>query len=250
MTVNEVQELFCCCCHFFYCLCFLNTSHRPVVSVPNAVNNTKSIELLSNISLRALKSDAFVSIDTHVLQLLIPYKVQIGLSKFQRKFRRNQRIKMERESTLVNLLKESFREEYLRAPESKQYDRSMGTVSLLLGDHLEVFDGLVYHHGIYIGIRDGVMSVLDNSQEIFANGKSIQYRSLTDFIGDRLKFSIIKCRCLGNEEEDEFRLNVVRIASLLEELDYTDLQMYDVIKWNCENFAWMCSTHGSICYSI
>ena len=64
MTVNEVQELFCCCCHFFYCLCFLNTSHRPVVSVPNAVNNTKSIELLSNISLRALKSDAFVSIDT------------------------------------------------------------------------------------------------------------------------------------------------------------------------------------------
>ena len=111
MTVNEVQELFCCCCHFFYCLCFLNTSHRPVVSVPNAVNNTKSIELLSNISLRALKSDAFVSIDTHVLQLLIPYKIQIGL-------------------------------------------------------------------------------------------------------------------------------------------DYTDLQKYDVIKWNCENFAWMCSTHGSICYSI
>jgi hypothetical protein len=88
------------------------------------------------------------------------------------------------------------------------------------------------------------MTVLDNSDTVGNNGKSIQYRKLTDFLGNRPTFNIIKCQCPTNEDEDVFRSNVVKIAQLLEKCDYATLQQYELIKWNCECFAWTCSTHG------
>ena len=199
-------------------------------------------ELLSSISLRAVKSDTFLSIDSHVLQLLIPYKVQVGLSKFQRKFRRNQRIKLERKSTLDNWLRKSCSREDIQVPEFKEYERSTGILAILLGDHLEVFDSQV-HYGIYFGIRNDVATVLDNTHEKNANGKSIQYRSLTDFLGYHQTFSIMNCQCPKTQDQCAFRLNVVRIAILLEECDYNHIQTYDLIKWNCDTYSWMCSTH-------
>jgi hypothetical protein len=151
---------------------------------------------------------------------------------------------MENKLLLEKLLDKSSREEYLKSTESTNYDKSTGITKIRLGEHLEVFDGLVYHHGIYIGLRNEVMTVLDNSNTVGINGKSIQYRLLTEFLGNRQTFNIIKCQCPTNEDEEVFRHDVVKIAELLEECDYATLQQYKLIKWNCECFAWTCSTHG------
>lgn len=81
------------------------------------------------------------------------------------------------------------------------------------------------------------------------NGKSIQYRELVDFIGDRLTFDVIECKCPINEDEVLFRSKIMEIAELFEKCDDETVQTYKLIEWNCECFAWTCTTHGFKCDS-
>jgi hypothetical protein len=190
--------------------------------------------------MHAMSPETFLSIDSQILYLLVPNKIQVALSVFQRAFQEDQRIKMENKSRLEKLLEDLFRKEYLRATNMTNYGIIKGVAILQPGEHIAVYDGSVYHHGIYMGIKNEGPLVLDNCAEKGINGKSIQYRKLEDFIGDRLSFDVIECKCPSK---------IMEIAELFEKCDYETVQTYDLIKWNCECFAWTCATHGFKCDS-
>jgi len=221
---------------------------------PHVLHTAPTLTVLKNnslgyLSLHAMPSEIFLTIDSEILYLVVPNEIQVALSVFQLAFQKHRRLKMEVKFLLEKLLDESFREEYLRPTQSIKYRRDNGTTIMKEGEHIAVFDKFVYHHGIYLGNCDGVAMVLDNSDTRGRDGKSIQYRTLEEFLGDRKEFVIVTCKCPENEDHVAFRSRVVLIAKYLQECDYESVQKYHLLKWNCECFAWVCATHGVKCNS-
>lgn len=137
----------------------------PAISTVVKNKNITALGCLSCISLHAMSSDKFLSIDSQILYLIVPNKIQVALSIFQRAFQEHQRIKMENKALLEKLLNESFRKEYLLATNMTNYKIVNGVAFIRPGEHIAVYDGSVYHHGIYMGIKNKCALVLDNCAE-------------------------------------------------------------------------------------
>ena len=198
----------------------------------------------STLVTQSLRVVDIVSIDPYILSLVVPWQVQLSLSRWQCLYRLRLRERTANKSTLECLVKQAFRKEYLRSPRATTYDRETGCTVIRRGDHIAVFDGMVYHHGIYLGFNEDkqVSEVMDNSKERCVDGKSIQRRTLRQFLGNRQEFDVITSRCPSKDEEKEYNNHTITIAETLRELDYPTFQTYDAFSWNCETFALVCTT--------
>ena len=202
---------------------------------------TNRVPLL--VSLCIQKID-IVAIDPYLLSLVVPWQVQLSLGRLQCLFRVRFRERMEKKSILECLMKRAFRQEYLRSPTATTYDRETGCTVIRKGDHIAVFDGMVYHHGIYLGFNEDlqISEVMDNSKELGADGKSIQRRTLRQFLGNRQEFDVMASRCPPKDEKKEYNDHTITIAEALRVLEYSIFQTYDAFSWNCETFALVCTT--------
>jgi hypothetical protein len=95
---------------------------------------------------------------------------------------------------------------------------------LQLGDRLVREKGILSkHHGIYVGIHDGIPLVAENQ-----NGIGVQYISLSNFLlGNSANLTRIE-KFKGTEEAR--RSIIPRINKLLG-------TQYDLINFNCEHFV-------------
>jgi hypothetical protein len=226
------------------CTCVSNIGLKQLIVKMTEINISLQI-----LSLRAMRSETLMSIDSTILYLLVPSEIQTALSTFQLVIRRRRLVKMEALSRLQRLLDTELRKDYLKSNGMTLFNPVQGAAIIRPGEHIAVFGKIVFHHGIYIGLKDGDPTVLDNSDKKEANGKSIQYRRLTDFVGDSTSFGIVKCRCPEGTDEESYRQKVVTLATLMEQCDHESVQTYRLLKWNCESFAWFCSSLGTKCNS-
>ena len=192
----------------------------------------------------ALRVVGTLSLDAHILALVVPWHFQRSLGRLQRVFRRRLEKRMTEKGKLERLVDQSFRQEYLRSPGATAYDSATGCTIIRDGDHIAVFDGMVYHHAIYLGLNANrrVCEVMDNSKARGADRKSIQRRTLSEFIGGRSAFVIMASRCPAGEDHEEYNRNTIRIAEALRDTDDMTLQTYNALRWNCETFALVCTT--------
>ena len=183
-----------------------------------------------------------------VFLLPATWTIQEALGKLQRSFRDRVRARMEQKNTLERLLKRTFREEYLRDSKATTYRRTAGINRLRGGEHIAVFEGKgsVYHHGIFMGYDEQMkdLKVLDNSNTRGADGKSIQARTLDNFLGESPYFDIITSPLSEDIDIDEYRKTTMNIAEMLRALEHPTLQSYDLFSWNCETFALVCTTRS------
>ena len=131
----------------------------------------------------------------------MPNKIQIASSTFQLTFKERCHLNMEGRNPLEILLDRASRELFLQPNEVTAHNVVDGFSILQRGDHIVVYDGMVQHHGIYLGVTDNHRMVMDNSSQKCDNGKSIQCRRLGDFLKIRRKFLIVKCKCPADEKE-------------------------------------------------
>ena len=208
--------------------------------------NTKRRRQQRPLVLLCLSSINLLTVDPHVLCLVVPWTIQEALGKLQRSFRGRIRARMEQKNTLERLLKRTFREEYLQDSKATTYLRTAGINRLRGGEHIAVFEGKgsVYHHGIFMGYDEQMkdLKVLDNSNTRGADGKSIQARTLDHFLGESPYFDIIASS--SNTNINKYRKTTMKIAEMLRALEYPTLQTYDLLSWNYETFALVCSTRS------
>ena len=209
-------------------------------------NTKRQQRPLRSLVFLCLSSTNLLTVDPHVLCLVVPWTIQEALGKLQRSFRGRIRARMEQKNTLERLLKRTFREEYLQDPKATTYRRTVGINLLRGGEHIAVFEGKgsVYHHGIFMGYDEQMkdLKVLDNSNTRGADGKSIQARTLDHFLGESPYFDIIASS--SNTNINKYRKTTMKIAEMLRALEYPTLQTYDLLSWNCETFALVCSTRS------
>jgi hypothetical protein len=99
----------------------------------------------------------------------------------------------------------------------------MALVNLQIGDRLIRPKGRIKHHGIYIGIIDGVHTVAENQR-----GHGVQLISYDQFMNESLGV-IVRIQKFNGSETD--RTNVIpRIYALLG-------MNYNLFFFNCEHFA-------------
>lgn len=107
------------------------------------------------------------------------------------------------------------------------------------GEHLVVMeageDGY-QHHGLYLGLRDGVHSVVELTS---TNG--IEVPRYATFVDGKQYLYVIPYSVGDGPEEDEQRKNAIDIAEFfIKHRQY--VREYDLLTWNCECFALMCKT--------
>jgi hypothetical protein len=91
------------------------------------------------------------------------------------------------------------------------------------------------------------LQVLDNSNTKGPDGKSIQWRTMDEFLGRQiLDFDIISSPCAEGEDSIAFGETTMEFARQLQALEYCDLHKYNVLCNNCETFALICTTR-SLC---
>lgn len=97
------------------------------------------------------------------------------------------------------------------------------------GNHIKVSRGLYDHHGIYMGIRNGVHVVA----ELAKPGEGGVVRLVTWATFGR-----------GSEVQIVDHPNGLPLQAVVDNVIRTPRwRKYDLLDWNCEHFATWCSTH-------
>ena len=201
----------------------------------------------------------FKQSESHLLYCLTPFWIHDCIGQFVVKYWRPF-VKMRENAleTLQNLLNDTSeaRESFFRPLNSIQMSDSSG---LSLGDHIAVFNGSVYHHGIYIGNEeviynqnyyfgdkdvsfDDLLAQQTNQVPIvfmgvfitvFGNNRTqnIKKRSLVKFLNGKTEFVMI---CHPYFDYDK-RLHIVSLANHFQILQS---RPYNIM--NCEHFANLC----------
>lgn len=206
---------------------------------------------LQALCIRALPTQTWFELDPHLQYILYPPAYHRALSRLQHVWFEKFRVQMEEQASLLEKLqRRAFRKQYLRHPSARTFERNEDNIwGLEAGEHMAVFDGMVFHHGIFLGKNPEThrLEVMDNSNDVSnVTGKSIQIRTLGEFLGNRREFDILECKCPEGQDETEFRREIVNMAYELYGLQYNTLvHNYNAVTWNCECFVWYCVTQGT-----
>jgi Lecithin retinol acyltransferase len=198
-------------------------------------------------ALRSLPSETFcIFCDSHLLSLLIPYPIQAILRRFQKRFLLYLRWKMERERVIQKMLSDAQLEKMLQPNNLIRFSVSNNTFisgyrSLRPGDHIVVFMGKFYHHGIYLG-DDNVADVNRGRQ------RALDVVHFDKFLAGQRSFGVVHYDLPLGQDIDEFHRGTIAIVQYM--LNQNKLfQTYRLLTENCECFAICCITRGFLCES-
>ena len=146
-------------------------------------------------------------------------------------------------SQFRDLFRQEKRQELLRPESCKVYSSIRGTHKLDQGDHIVVFTGDIFHHGIYLGDFLVAHLVSDSTP-------AIQKCSLEEFIAMGCGGLHI-CIMSHNNLPDEIRKAIVQLSLLcLKNPAYHKFNEYNAIDNNCEHFVTFIITGGNIRHSF
>ena len=125
------------------------------------------------------------------------------------------------------------------------------------GDHIVVLiggrNGYV-HHGIVLGVDRGGFEVAHFSAPEDERKLRLIIESFEVFLEGYISYGIVPYCGADDQPMDALTEQAPRersasIARLLVASPLKELHTYDLIKWNCESFAWCCKTGGIKCTS-
>lgn len=203
------------------------------------------VSSLSVICIRALLDTDLSTLSAHVLSLVVPHPIQRALSRFQRRFLCYLRWKMARACQFQRIFASAALEERLQPAHLERYSVLMGNfaeglISLVPGNHIVVFLGKYYHHGIYLG-HGRVADVNVNRPRALADV------SVDAFLARRQGFGVV--RYPTTQDVDAFHQGTLDIVRYMMDEQHRMFQTYRVLSENCECFALCCVTRGFLCES-
>jgi hypothetical protein len=231
-------------CIFFPLVC--TTSHTKAhhcKGVMKKKNEIKKIHSLQYLSIKSLRYQYWQGLPLHSQKCLYPYFLPIRRLQRQILARRRRRM-----SAIDNLLLQQMGLD-LRPSNSIVLTESHAHLHIVEGDHLAVViigSGGVYHHGIYLGVRDGIPKVADFSSPTgdkkMRDGR-LRIVDYTDFVRDKGLVYVVPYEKDSPEKLDaDNRRNAVELAILMVNDPNPDFHKYNLMSWNCECFALMCKT--------
>jgi hypothetical protein len=150
---------------------------------------------------------------------------------------------MNESSQLKDLFRKEKRQELLRPNSCKVYSSIRGTQDLKQGDHIAVFTGNVFHHGIYLGGYSVAHLVSDSTP-------AIQKCSLEVFIAmgcDKIHI----CLMSYDNLPDKIRDAITQLSLFcLKNPTYHKFMEYNAIDNNCEHFVTFIITGGNTRHSF
>lgn len=181
----------------------------------------------------------FASIPIHIQRCLFPYTTQVGLL---------QRIIINRRRTMMKILDENLLAQIgldLKPQNALRKKVVDALVTISPGEHLVVpirHSGGVYHHGLYIGVREGKGWVAEFGK--FKGGKRLQIIPCSDFLKGHKHVYIVPYdfKLENTDMERTHRTQAVEIAEAMVASNDPDFNKYNILRWNCECFVLMCKT--------
>lgn len=205
----------------------------------------------------------------HCLDIyLCPSEIHHKLSIFQHTWRNVWSKKMSALLEVNKLFHKKFREELLCPSNVTFYAPIDAGRILQKGDHIVVFTGDVYHHGIYIGdgyvvhvVSELCSFVIFDSRVKTSNSSALQKTTISEFVGNRNHVGIIYHSYMKEEidangemvqvmidtNSNDFRNETVTITNdLLQNVSAGGLlfRHYHLLSSNCECFAWAVITRN------
>jgi hypothetical protein len=206
-------------------------------------NETRKIHSLQYRSIKSLRYQHWKALPLHFQKCLYPYFLPVGRLQRQILARRRRRM-----SAVEELLLQQMGLD-LRPSNAIILTVSSARLFIVEGDHLAVMirgSGGVYHHGIYLGIRDGAPKVADFSSPTgdrkMRDGR-LRIIDYDEFVRDKGHVYVVPYEKDSPEKLDaDNRRNAVELAILMVSDPNPDFHKYNLLSWNCECFALMCKT--------
>ena len=197
---------------------------------------------LSTLCLLSMRHDAWQGLDPHVRCCLYPGVVQLQM--LLKQWLRRRRMQMEAVESLVDLLGGMDLK-----PEGTDDGHEVTDVwALRAGDHVIISKkGLVYHHGIFIGDIEGHSRpcFADMGREDKHEEPKLRIVEYPVFMRGYSTYFIVSYNMSDTNKEATARDKAVDMAIKLVACPVSRvLNKYDVLKRNCECFAWFCKTGG------
>ena len=193
-------------------------------------------------------------LDQEAQYYLCPPEIHRALIAFQERWHNYWTKKMSELLRINKLFHKEFREALLRPSNITFYAPIDARLFLQKGDHIVVFIGDVYHHGIYLGDRS-VANVVSTAIP------ALQETTLAEFVGNRDRIGIVHHHFMREEENGDgvmeqvavdtnseaFRDETVSIVRVLLSHVATGgllFRHYNLLDGNCECFAWAVITRN------
>ena len=178
-----------------------------------AHDHCRAPESLSIFALRSLSSRTLCSLDSYLLSLLIPYPIQLALRRFQKRVLPYIRWKMERESFILALFENARHEALLEPNNCDRFSIRDGTfisgyLSLRPGDHIAVFLGHFYHHGIYLPNHQ--VADVDQGRQ-----RALDIVPFDKFLHGQQNFGVVHYNLPEGQDIDEFHRVTLEIVEYM-----------------------------------
>ena len=197
---------------------------------------------LQYLCIQYITFHTFVALPVHIQHCLFPYTQHV--KRLQRAILNRRKARM---SGIDNLLLSQLGLDLHPSYCKVHSDVISAVLQLTPGDHLAVLieeSGGVYHHGLYLGVRDGQCKVADFSSpsgDTKMRDGCLRIVSYAEFVKGKDVVCVIPYS--GSVEDTAAnRENAVRLADLMVGLKSPDLNRYSLLSWNCECFVLMCKT--------
>lgn len=199
---------------------------------------------LSTLCLLSMRHDEWHGLDPHIRRCIYPGGVH--LQTLIKLWLNRRRMQMEIVEHLVDLLGGLD----LKPKGTDDGHEVTDMWALQDGDHVIVSNGCgskVYHHAIYVGRQEG------HSQPCFADmgrytmdeDPRLRIVEYSPFMRNYKAYYIVKYNTCTAAEEAAARSNAVELAVKLAACPVSQVvNKYDVLRRNCECFAWFCKTGG------
>lgn len=196
---------------------------------------------LSALCLLSMHCDAWNGIDPHIRFCLYPGFVQ--LLKLHKRWLCCRRRQMDVIEGLLDLLGSID----LKPEGTDDGHEVTDSWALQEGDHVIVSNGQVYHHAIYIGKHEGYSRpcFADMGREGQCDAPKPRIVEFPVFMRGYNVYYIVSYNMVNAVEEAAARAKAVELAVRLAACPVSRVvNTYDVLKRNCECFAWFCKTGG------
>jgi hypothetical protein len=193
-------------------------------------NETKQIHSLQYLSIKSLRYQHWQILPLHLQKCLYPYLLPIRRLQRQILARRRRRMSAVKELLLQQMGLD------LRPSNARLYGENTARLHIVEGDHLAVVirgSGGVYHHGIYLGIRDEGPKVADFSSptgDIKMRDGRLRIVDYDEFVRDKGHVYVVPYENDSPEKLDaDNRRNAVELAILMVNDPNPDLHKYSLL---------------------